>query len=109
MVCAVNTTTFNTAALQARLSERGQGHVLNFWNDLDQGSQDNLLREVSNLDLDLVNHLMDVAASPAAESKAPNITPPETITLAEVRANGDRIRAAREAGAAPDAPSCTRK
>ncbi|MCH2104771.1 MAG: UDPGP type 1 family protein [Planctomycetes bacterium] len=96
----MNTTTLDTAALQARLSERGQGHVLNFWSDLDQSGQDNLLREVSSLDLDLVNHLMNLAASPAAESKAPNITPPETITLSEVRANGDRIRAAREAGAA---------
>ena len=44
----MNTTTLDTAALQARLSERGQGHVLNFWNDLDQSGQDNLLREVSS-------------------------------------------------------------
>ncbi|MCH2107583.1 MAG: UDPGP type 1 family protein, partial [Planctomycetes bacterium] len=90
--------THDTAALRAQLSERGQAHILNFWDELDLSAQDSLIREVSGLDLDLVNHLMDVAASPPASSELPDISPPETVTLDEVRENGERIRSARSLG-----------
>jgi len=74
--------------------------LLGFWDELDPTSKDHLWRELSELDLELVNHLRDVAAAPAASSGAPDIAPPETITLAEVAADTERIRSARAAGEA---------
>lgn len=93
-------TTLDAERLRVELSDRGQGHLLGFWDELDLSGRDQLWRELSELDLNLVNHLMDVAASPASPTEAPEISPPETVTLADVEANGERIKEARAAGEA---------
>ena len=95
----MSSTYHDTKDLRARLSERGQEHILNFWDELDLSAQNRLLREVSSLDLDLVNQLIGIAAAPAGAPSCPEVLPPETVTLAEVRAAGERIEAARKAGA----------
>ncbi len=94
------TTLIDSESLRNTLAERGQGHLLRFWDELDLCGRNHLWGELSELDLDLVNQLMRVAASPAASSESPDICPPETVTLADVEADGEHIQAAREAGKA---------
>jgi UDP-N-acetylglucosamine/UDP-N-acetylgalactosamine diphosphorylase len=93
-------TTLDAERLRVELSERGQGHLLGFWDELDLNGRDQLWRELTELDLNLVNHLMEVAGSTSSSTEAPEISPPDTVTLADVQANGDRIKAAREVGEA---------
>ena len=82
------------------LTERGQSHLLGFWEQLDLSGKDQLFKQLLELDLDLVQQLAEVAAFSAPSSETPRFSPPETVTLAEVDANSDRVKAAREAGAA---------
>lgn len=77
-----------------RLEAAGQGHVLAFFDELDDRAKERLLAEVEALDLELVGRLQAELARPSAEARASAFEPPETFPLER---DAERRREAREA------------
>jgi UDP-N-acetylglucosamine/UDP-N-acetylgalactosamine diphosphorylase len=72
-----------------KLFASGQGHIFKFWEKLDNKQRQNLLRQVSEIDLDLLDQFIDIGQNSEKNIHSKrNLTPAEVITLAD-RKKGD--------------------
>lgn len=85
--------TFDEAA--RALNEHGQGHVLQFWNELDERSRSDLLAQIDTLDLENVDYMRSLLAKTEEESAVAAFSPAPVVHLSESEEE--------EAGAAGDA------
>src|SRR4051794_35703962 len=64
-------------SLVARLTQFGQGHLLRWWSELDEGERSRLLAEIEGIDLDQLDYLVsahvtdETAAAPDAHRVGP--------------------------------------
>lgn len=87
-------------ALQSRLADHGQQHLLAFWNELSPEQQQNLVRQIEAVDLDLMGRLYRGDSRPTDwAALARRAEPPPSVTLGSPR-NLFTPAAARERGLA---------
>src|SRR5215213_9158131 len=87
----------STRELRERFDRAGQGHVFAFHDELAEPRRRHLLRQLAEVDLDLVGELAALARRPAGSSR-PSFEPPEVFPLARDAARGTEDREARERG-----------
>ena len=84
--------------LEGRLAAAGQGHVLHFWDELDDASRARLGTQIEDLDLELVAELAALLQDDRAHEDAQDFQPPELFTLERDAAREARAAEARAAG-----------
>jgi len=65
------------------LDEHGQGHVLQFWDELDERGQAELLAQIAALDFENIEHMSSLLAKRGAKSELLNFEPAAVVALSE--------------------------
>ena len=75
--------------VRASLDARGQGQILRFWDSVDEGGREAFVRQITSIDLPLMERLIDtwVLNTPSAE-RFQEIKPVPVIPKAEPRRPG---------------------
>ena len=75
-----------------KVYQAGQGHIFHFWDSLNAGQRDNLLKQIEMIDFDLLRRLIDQALEPQAEKQDQSLQPPDVIDLQTRKGEDDKAR-----------------
>jgi len=94
-------TAYDVEALRRRLESYGQGHLLRFWEELDQEGRNRLVESIERCDLELVSRLVkgegvfDPSSLPLENLQSPDVWPlgreGPGITREEAKQEGEKL------------------
>jgi UDP-N-acetylglucosamine/UDP-N-acetylgalactosamine diphosphorylase len=88
----------NVHQLRERAEQSGQGHIFNWWNELDEPSQKELLNQVHSLDFDLVNELIHTLVTTVPSPLRLELEPAPILPIPGTAHEKARMREAKELG-----------